>query len=485
MKYTNNSNSHVGHVRIANEDHFGELQTINGHLFVVCDGMGGHVGGAQASKIAVNSIFDFFNREEYDNVIQAIDHAFAYANEQIFAYALNNEELKGMGTTAVILLIKGDACFFGHVGDSRLYLRSDGKLNRITKDHSYVQNLVNSGIIDDDEAENHPNKNQILQALGISSSVKGTICQSPILPKAGDMFLLCSDGLNSMVKDQVIEKLMQENTLQVTTENLITAALNEGGNDNVTVSLVLIEESPHTVSSFHHFNPIKKLKQDDFSTTQQFSEKPPKSKKKLKLPITIGIILVLITSTILWLFLNKDQSVIQSHAKRLNKQELEEYLCNNIEDIKEGDTVNFESGKIVNLLCEKEKITFFVKDSLIVEIKKEKIIDVIPKDPTKNDTTTATEGDKIKINPTEPKTTGKIDSSRLKQVTKEEKPNIHLVKKGETLNKISADLGISKEDLIKLNVDSNKNLNKIQRQNLEQEKIADGMKLIIPSKKNK
>jgi len=209
----------------------------------------------------------YFQKEVYDNVILAIDGALNFANEQIYASALSNPDLKGMGTTAVVLLIRNEECFIGHVGDSRIYLRSDGKLNRITKDHSFVQTLVDSGVIHDEDAENHPNKNQILQALGIAPSVKGTVCQSPILPKEGDMFLLCSDGLNGMVTDRDIENIMKVNNLMVASENLITAALNGGGLDNVTATLVLIEESAHMQSRFVHFNPKPKF--NDMTSTQQ------------------------------------------------------------------------------------------------------------------------------------------------------------------------------------------------------------------------
>ena len=159
MKYRNHSITNVGKVRKANEDNYGDTMTPNGHLFVVCDGMGGHVGGAKASSIAVSSIIEYFMRQEFSNVIQAIDRSLSFANEQIFANALSDPTLKGMGTTAVVLIISGNDCYVGHVGDSRIYLKSDNKLNRITKDHSFVQTLVDSGVISDDEAESHPNKN--------------------------------------------------------------------------------------------------------------------------------------------------------------------------------------------------------------------------------------------------------------------------------------------------------------------------------------
>jgi serine/threonine protein phosphatase PrpC len=246
----------VGLVRKANEDNLGNALTPNGHVFVVCDGMGGHVGGAKASQIAVSSILEFFKKQEYDNLFTAIDRSLVFANEQIYAVSMAEPELKGMGTTAVILIVKGDACFIGHVGDSRIYLKSGGKLNRITKDHSFVQTLVDSGLITDEAAESHPKKNQILKALGIGPIVEPTVADSPIFPKNGDVFLLCSDGMNGMVNDASMEMMIDENDLDKSSSVLIQAAKDSGGHDNITVTLVNILESPHNQSVFKHFNPI-------------------------------------------------------------------------------------------------------------------------------------------------------------------------------------------------------------------------------------
>lgn len=268
MKYRNHSITNVGKVRSANEDNYGDTMTPNGHLFVVCDGMGGHVGGAKASTIAVASIVEYFMREQYGNLIQAIDRSLSFANEQIFANALSDPTLKGMGTTAVVLIISGDDCFIGHVGDSRIYLKSDNKLYRITKDHSFVQTLVDSGVISDDDAESHPNKNQILKALGTSSVVEGTISQKALKVKAGDVFLLCSDGLNGMVNDKGLEMMLQGENLQLSGDNLIRAALDAGGTDNITATIVAIDESVYGKSTFVDFNPIKKF---NAASTQSYS----------------------------------------------------------------------------------------------------------------------------------------------------------------------------------------------------------------------
>ena len=289
MKYRNHSITNVGKVRKANEDNYGDTMTPNGHLFVVCDGMGGHVGGAKASSIAVSSIIEYFMRQEFSNVIQAIDRSLSFANEQIFANALSDPTLKGMGTTAVVLIISGNDCYVGHVGDSRIYLKSDNKLNRITKDHSFVQTLVDSGVISDDEAESHPNKNQILKALGTSSAVEGTISQKAIKVKAGDVFLLCSDGLNGMVNDKGLEMMLEGDNLQLSGDNLIRAALDAGGTDNITATIVAIDESVYNKSTFVEFNPVKKF---NAASTQSYAiPSQPTKGRKAGLFSTINIVL--------------------------------------------------------------------------------------------------------------------------------------------------------------------------------------------------
>ena len=256
MNFEHFSISDVGRVRSANEDNCGSRMTANGYVFVVCDGMGGHVGGATASKIAIDSILDFFENP-VQNIYVGINDAFKFANSQIYNTAIEDSSLKGMGTTGTILVVKDEACFIGHVGDSRIYLKSDDKLNRITKDHSFVQSLVDQGIISDDESEEHPKKNQILQAIGIKPDVEPTVCAAPIHPKLGDCFLLCSDGLNGMIKDPEIEKLIEFDNLEVSCRALIDAANNAGGKDNVTATLVAITESVYSTSVFVDFNPIK------------------------------------------------------------------------------------------------------------------------------------------------------------------------------------------------------------------------------------
>jgi protein phosphatase len=202
----------IGLVRSQNEDSCGTAETPNGIVCVVCDGMGGHAEGATASRIAVDSIVQFLSKEKYSDARQALKEALDFANLQILNTASEHPELKGMGTTACVLLLQDDCAWLAHVGDSRIYLyrAKEKRLHRLTKDNSYVQMLVDQGIITEEEAENHPNKNRILKALGVKENLDAEVCAHPIRPAKGDIFLICSDGLSNMVSDKQIEVVLAD-----------------------------------------------------------------------------------------------------------------------------------------------------------------------------------------------------------------------------------------------------------------------------------
>ena len=254
----------VGNVRKAQEDcHDIALKTPNGDVFVVCDGMGGHVGGAKASSLAVDSIISFLKKERYDDPLVALNGALQFANMQILGFAAANPGYKGMGTTACIVLIQSDEAYIAHAGDSRiyLYLGKEKELHRITNDHSYVQTLVDAGQITDEQAEHHPNKNRILKALGVTPNLQPSFGKAK--PKNGDIFLICSDGLSGMIPDSTIENVLgQSSTLDAKGELLINLAMQgetvqPGGQDNCTLELIQIDNSPWPKSEFTSYNPSK------------------------------------------------------------------------------------------------------------------------------------------------------------------------------------------------------------------------------------
>ena len=241
----------VGRKRAANEDNMYNAITQNGLVSMVCDGMGGHVGGATASRIAVSAIIENLNNVYYDDPRIAIGESIDRANKAILQKAMEQPELAGMGSTCVLLLVRDGKVYIGHVGDSRIYLVRSKKIIQLTKDHSYVQMLVDCGEITKEQAEHHPRKNEITNALGIPNMSPATVADDAIIPEAGDCFVLCSDGLSGMVLDNTICKIISrqsEMNAQERVDRLVALANDNGGVDNITVQLVEFSVSPNVVT---------------------------------------------------------------------------------------------------------------------------------------------------------------------------------------------------------------------------------------------
>jgi serine/threonine protein phosphatase PrpC len=232
----------AGCVRPNNEDYLGYFQTQNGHLFVVCDGMGGHNAGEKASQLSVEVFKNFFTEKYYHSPQEALYEAARTANRVVYETSQKYAEFSGMGTTLVATLIRENAVFYVHIGDSRLYYyeQETQTLHRLTKDHSFVQELVDRGIITEAEAEHHPRKNEIKRAIGVQPDVEPEVCQYPLQPADNDFMLLCSDGLNSMISDEQIKTIITDKSLKIIqkAQKLIEAAKNAGGYDNITVQLL-------------------------------------------------------------------------------------------------------------------------------------------------------------------------------------------------------------------------------------------------------
>lgn len=241
----------IGLKRNLNEDSIGFIEINDGYVFIVCDGMGGHEGGEIASKAAIRFIIESLNAHNIENSVIALHQAITFANQQIYLTAQNRPDLKGMGTTVAVLLIYKDEIYTAHVGDSRIYVLSNNQYFQITKDHSIVQEMVDKGIIRSSEAENHPRKNEITKALGIKEEVAPAINGKSLKAKAGDRFIICSDGLSGLVSFNVFNKAVAENKLPETcAKELVALAKKGGGDDNISVQVVDIIQSPFTESFY-------------------------------------------------------------------------------------------------------------------------------------------------------------------------------------------------------------------------------------------
>jgi serine/threonine protein phosphatase PrpC len=236
VKFVVGARTDVGRVREGNEDAF----MANEPLFAVADGMGGHQGGEVASNMALEKL------KSAAGGAAALIQAVQDANRAVFQKASEDPALSGMGTTLTAFLVEGDSLRLAHVGDSRAYLLRDGKLQRITKDHTVVERLVDEGRLTPQEAELHPQRSILTRAIGVEGDVQ--VDQGSIDTQVGDRLLLCSDGLTGMVSEDDIRRILEgQSDPQAAADALVEAANEGGGQDNITavVLVAVADGEPH------------------------------------------------------------------------------------------------------------------------------------------------------------------------------------------------------------------------------------------------
>lgn len=230
-----------GRVRTDNQDaYFAGKITDDSVFAVVCDGMGGANAGNVASELAVRHISEYVIRSYRDGMdmtdtVKTLKNAIVSANISLYDKAVNNAELAGMGTTAVAAFVKDGTAVIAHVGDSRIYL-VNGEIKQLTRDHSVVQSLIESGKITPEDAKVHPRKNVITRALGAEEDV--AVDSDCLNLSNGDTLLLCSDGLTNFLDDKDILTVFQNNDISAVAERLVEEANKNGGGDNITVVTV-------------------------------------------------------------------------------------------------------------------------------------------------------------------------------------------------------------------------------------------------------
>jgi serine/threonine protein phosphatase PrpC len=226
----------VGRVRQGNEDSY----LLEEPVYAVADGMGGHIAGDVASATAVEVISDAL-REEHPEDGSALADLVNRANTAIWEKARSDPSLRGMGTTCTLLMIDGAVAHIAHVGDSRAYLWRDGSFRQLTEDHTLVERMVREGRLSAEEAANHPQRSVITRALGVDARVQVDVLEEEL--SEGDRILLTSDGLTSMVDPaEIADVLLHEEDPQAAADRLVEMANAAGGEDNVTVLVLHVEE---------------------------------------------------------------------------------------------------------------------------------------------------------------------------------------------------------------------------------------------------
>lgn len=230
----------IGKKRKLNQDYVYTSEMPIGNLpnvFIVADGMGGHNAGDYASKYTVETIVKEIERSFEKNPVRILEKAIEEANSHIREKAREDETLSGMGTTVVAATCLGKYLKVANVGDSRLYIVNKDEIKQITRDHSLVEEMVRMGGIDRETARNHPDKNIITRAVGVKESVEVDFFDVEL--KQEDIVLMCSDGLTNMLEDEEIRMILNgQRDIVEKAQELVRAANNNGGKDNISVILI-------------------------------------------------------------------------------------------------------------------------------------------------------------------------------------------------------------------------------------------------------
>ena len=292
--------SHRGRRRRHNEDAY----VVQPPLFAVADGMGGAKAGEVASALAADAVQESGNDGESGEARVAA--LIEEANRRVFRRASEDREASGMGTTMTVALVEGDEVAIGHVGDSRAYLIRDGRLEQLTDDHSLVAELVRSGKLTPEEAETHPQRSVITRALGTEADVD--VDTFSVRSAPGDLFLLCSDGLTSMVDDETILDAVERNRadLEEAAKALINAANLGGGEDNITVVFFEVdggaepeektEDTVITADSSENEDTI-----DESDGQPAIAVVEPTRRGRVLLILGVLAVLLIIVAAVLWL----------------------------------------------------------------------------------------------------------------------------------------------------------------------------------------
>ena len=209
-----------------------------GRLAVIADGMGGHEGGQEASHLAVETVREVYGQGFQDNPQTALVESFAVAHTRILNYAERHPAFQGMGTTCTAFVLHHRQLYFAHVGDSRLYLVREAQIQRLTRDHSYVGRLVESGLVRAEDAERHPQRHILTAALGAGREVAVDSPQLGMSVQDGDDLLLCTDGLWGVVTDDELNRAVSGNPPAECCAALVNLAQQRGGPDNITLQVL-------------------------------------------------------------------------------------------------------------------------------------------------------------------------------------------------------------------------------------------------------
>ncbi len=236
----------IGRVRTENQDSLGKFPSDNldssspkGQLFIVADGMGGHAGGREASRLAVETVSKTYF-DSSGTIVESLKQAFDAGNKAIYEESLNNPQLRGMGTTCIALVLQKGAAYVAHVGDSRLYKITSKAIEQLTNDHTKVGEMVRRGIITAGEAEVHPERSMLYRAMGVSAKMEFDVMNGMQLG-SDEYYLMCTDGLTGYVDSAELKEVVITRPPEEACSLLVEYANRRGGLDNITVQIIHVK----------------------------------------------------------------------------------------------------------------------------------------------------------------------------------------------------------------------------------------------------
>lgn len=430
MKVSYCSKTDLGTKYPVNTDALGDKNTKNGHVFVVADGYPSDNNGSFVSKLAVQSVLDFFEKEQFDNIYIGINHAFQFVNEQIYRSTISNENLKGSYVSLALVLVRPEGAYYGHVGNAKVAIQSDDQLSLLTKDHGFleVQPYQSGG-----------SSIRIIKALGNTPSVYPTVCNSPILGINGDVILLATNGIFKSFNLDQLNEGFDYSTINKDIISLIDRAKGSGISENLTIQLIAVTEGNSSISTLKTINNVSpKTEQSIDEVKKKMFNIAGMERNKV---IQIGAAIIIFFLVIWFVFRTpKDDTDI---------------VLDDAGEIVKADTTNPHQDleSMMEYETPKEKVE---EEKEVVEDELEEEVE----DDSEEPTTESTEETDSK----EEKTT---DETK-KEDSKTSKSGSHVVKSGDNLGKIAEKYHVKIDALKKAN-------------NIKDDQINIGQELKIPN----
>lgn len=464
MKVSYCSKTDLGLKHPINSDALGDKKTKNGHVFVVADGSPVDANGSFASRLAVQSILDFFEKEVFDNIFIGINHAFQFANEQVYRASILEEGLKGIFVSVSVVLVREEGVYYAHIGNSRVYLKSEGNLKRLTTDHGYLDvQLYPSNDVDYSKPVV-----KLPKALGNTPSISPSVCQAKLDVAAGDVLILCTHGITKVVDDQSIDNKVEYANINSNILELVDAAKGKSAPENVTLQLIAITEG----NVQKRMIPASSVQQNRVLDSTTIPESPVTQEQinlfnKISLDrkktIKFGSVIIAVFLLIWFVFRqphDDTDKVLDDAGEIITKD-----TTNQHQDLEE--LMEYEKPK----KAEKEE----EEEDDETEVIEEETTDVEPADETdveesvtpKEEPTTSKVSEKKEDKKKEDKDSKKEDKKKEDKKAKSGKSKSHTVKSGNTINGLAAEYGVKPEAIRKAN-------------NLTDDKIEIGQQLTIP-----